>query len=36
MQLNALGVLGIMDIVNAAQNKMKPMPLIGRLFPIIK
>ena len=31
-----LGVLGIMDIVNAAQNKMKPMPLIGRLFTIIK
>lgn len=29
-------VLGIIGIVNAAQGKMKPMPVIGSLFNIIK
>ena len=31
-----LAVLGILGIVNAAQGKMKPMPVIGSLFKIIK
>ena len=32
----ALAVLGILGIVNAAQGKAKPMPVIGGLFTIIK
>lgn len=31
-----LTVLGFLGIVNAAQGKMKPMPIIGSLFKIIK
>jgi len=32
----ALAAVGILGIVNAAQGKMKPMPVIGSLFTIIK
>jgi len=31
-----LGILGILGIVNAAKGEKKPMPLIGKLFTIIK